>query len=63
MAGFDVAEDANASAPLALLAAWPYGGGLGLLLDLAALLLVACGVLALLVARLARRRSGAPGRW
>lgn len=45
----------------ALLAAWLLGGGLGLLLDLVALLLVACGVSALLVVRRMRRSSGGPG--
>lgn len=56
------AEGAKAVAPAALVAAWPHGGGSGLLLDLAALLLVACGVSALLVVRRACRASGGSGR-
>ena len=44
-------------APAALITAWPRGGGIGLLLDLGALLLVTSGVLALL----AVRRLNPPG--
>lgn len=46
----------------ALVAAWPHGGGLGLLLDFAALLMVAGGVLALLVTWRAHRSHGGPSR-
>ena len=42
---------ASSSAPAALVAAWPRGGSVGLLLDLGALLLVVSGVLALLAVR------------
>ena len=57
------AEGAKAAAPaVALVAAWPHGGGLGLVLDLVALLLVASGVSALLVVRRARRPSGGSGQ-
>lgn len=38
-------------APAALITAWPRGGGIGLLLDLGALLLVTSGVVTLLVVR------------
>jgi hypothetical protein len=48
--------------PLALVAAWPHGGGLGLLMDLASLFLVTGGVSALLVVRRVRRSPGGSGR-
>lgn len=59
---FGDTEGTNVAAPMALVAAWPHGGGLGFALDLAALLLVACGVLTLLVVRRARRSSGGSDR-
>lgn len=49
----------EAAVPAALVAAWPRGG---LALDLAALLLVASGVVALLTVWRARRSSGGSGR-
>lgn len=59
---FGAAEEADTPAPMALVAAWPHGGGLGFLLDLAALLLVASGVTVLLVLRRTRRSSDGSGR-
>lgn len=61
-AGGAKAAPASKAAPTALVAAWPHGGGLGFVLDLAALLLVACGVSALLIVRRARRSSGGSGQ-
>ena len=57
-------EGAKAVTPAALIAAWPHGGGLGFVLDLAALLLVASGVSALLlfVRRARRSPSGSGGQ-
>jgi hypothetical protein len=52
------AEDAGAAGPLALVSAWPHGGGLGLLLDMVALSLVTFGVVALLTIGRARHDSG-----
>ena len=45
--GVPAGEEESASAPLALLKAWPHGGSVGLVLDSVALLLVASGLIVL----------------
>lgn len=56
-------EPANAQqpplAPVAFITTWPHGGGIGLLLDFGALLLVASGILTLLAVRRLRPSGSA----